>query len=494
MIATQPSGASALALRDARLLRDACYINGSWIKPNGSETQGIVNPATQQLVGSVPVCGEIETSMAIDAASGSLREWSGLLASERSRLLRGWHDLIIDNIDDLALILTSEQGKTLSEARGEIRYAAAFLEWFAEEAKRVYGDVIPPHMKDRRLMVIRQPIGVVGIITPWNFPVAMIARKCAAALAAGCTVVCKPAPETPLSALAMAELAHRAGIPAGVFNVVTGDAIKIGKELTSNPVVRKISFTGSTKVGVLLASQCTPTLKKVSLELGGNAPFIVFEDADLDAAVQGAMISKFRNSGQTCVCTNRFLVQASVYDEFVKRLANAISTLKVGNGVDADTTQGPLINDRAVQKVEAHIADAVSQGACIVSGGKRHGLGGTYFEPTVIRDVTPSMLVNREETFGPVASVLKFVTEAQAVQMANATEFGLAAYVYTRDITRSWRVSEQNEAGMVGVNVGLVSTEVAPFGGVKMSGMGREGSKYGIDDYTEIKYICFGLS
>ena len=342
-------------------------------------------------------------------------------------------------------------------------------------------------------MVIRQPIGVVGIITPWNFPVAMIARKCAAAMAAGCTVVCKPAPETPFSALAMAELAQRAGIPAGVFNVVTGDPVKIGGELTSNPMVRKISFTGSTRIGVLLASQCTPTLKKVSLELGGNAPFIVFDDADLDAAVQGAMISKFRNSGQTCVCTNRFLVQAGVYDEFVKRLALAVSTLKVGNGVEPDITQGPLITNRAVEKVESHLADAVAQGARVVIGGKRHALGGTFFEPTVIRDAKSSMLMAHEETFGPVAPVFKFVTEAEALEMANASEFGLASYAYTRDMSRAWRVSEQLESGMVGVNVGLISTEVAPFGGVKMSGMGREGSKYGIDDYTEIKYMCFGV-
>ena len=481
------------SLRDPRLLRDACYINGAWVKLNEAATQPIHNPATAELVGTVPVGGELETRMAIEAAQAAMKEWSALLASERSRLLRRWYDLIIENVDDLALILTSEQGKPLSEARGEVRYGAAFIEWFAEEARRIYGDVIPPYMKDRRLIVIRQPIGVVGTITPWNFPIAMITRKCAPALAAGCTVVSKPSPETPLSALAIAELAHRAGIPPGVFNVVTGDAIKIGAELTSNPIVRKLSFTGSTKVGVLLASQCTPTLKKISLELGGNAPFIVFDDADLDSAVQGAIISKFRNSGQTCVCTNRFIVQAGVYDEFVKRLALAVSALKVGNGVDADITQGPLINERAVQKVEAHIADAVEHGACIVAGGKRHALGGTFFQPTVVRDAKTDMLMFREETFGPVAPVFKFVTEAEALQMANATEFGLAAYLYTRDIARAWRVSEQIESGMVGINVGLISTEVAPFGGVKMSGAGREGSKYGIDDYTEIKYMCFGL-
>ena len=493
MNSLQQSTAGNLPLRDKELLRQACYINGAWISPANIDAQVIFNPATQQRIGAVPNCSEIETRVAIDAARAAMPEWSALLAADRSRLMRRWFDLLIENIDDLALILTTEQGKPLSEARGEIRYGAGFIEWFAEEAKRVYGDIIPTYMKDRRLMVIRQPIGVVGIITPWNFPVAMIARKCAAAMAAGCTVVCKPAPETPFSALAMAELAQRAGIPAGVFNVVTGDAVKIGGELTGNPMVRKISFTGSTRIGVLLASQCTPTLKKVSLELGGNAPFIVFDDADLDAAVQGAMISKFRNSGQTCVCTNRFLVQAGVYDEFVKRLALAVSTLKVGNGVEPDITQGPLITHRAVEKVESHLADAVAQGARVVIGGKRHALGGTFFEPTVIRDAKSSMLMAHEETFGPVAPVFKFVTEAEALEMANASEFGLASYVYTRDMSRAWRVSEQLESGMVGVNVGLISTEVAPFGGVKMSGMGREGSKYGIDDYTEIKYMCFGV-
>ncbi|HVY22409.1 MAG TPA: NAD-dependent succinate-semialdehyde dehydrogenase [Steroidobacteraceae bacterium] len=484
---------TSLTLRDPQLLRDACYIDGEWLKPNGTDTQVIHNPATGAAVGSVPVCGEIETRKAIDAAQAALTGWSSLLASERALLMRRWFDLILANLDDLALILTSEQGKTLGEARGEIRYGAAFIEWFAEEGKRIYGDIIPSNMKDRRLLVIRQPIGVVGMITPWNFPMAMIARKAAAALAAGCTVVSKPSPETPLSALAMAELAHRAGIPGGVFNVVTGDAVSIGRELTGNPVVRKLSFTGSTRTGVLLASQCVPTLKKLSLELGGNAPFIVFDDADVDAAIQGAMLSKFRNSGQTCVCTNRFLVQAGIYDDFVSRFAHAVSTLKVGNGVDADVTQGPLINQRAVQKVEQHIADAVAHGAGVVTGGKRHQLGGTFFEPTVIRDARTDMLMMREETFGPVAPVFKFVTESEALQMANATEFGLAAYIYTRDISRAWRMGEQIESGMVGINVGLVSTEVAPFGGVKMSGMGREGSKYGIDDYTEIKYMCFGV-
>lgn len=484
---------TSLTLRDPQLLRDACYIDGEWLKPNGTDTQVIHNPATGAAVGSVPVCGEIETRMAIDAAQAALTGWSSLLASERALFMRRWFDLILANLDDLALILTSEQGKTLSEARGEIRYGAAFIEWFAEEGKRIYGDIIPSNMKDRRLLVIRQPIGVVGMITPWNFPMAMIARKAAAALAAGCTVVSKPSPETPLSALAMAELAHRAGIPGGVFNVVTGDAVSIGRELTGNPVVRKLSFTGSTRTGVLLASQCVPTLKKLSLELGGNAPFIVFDDADVDAAIQGAMLSKFRNSGQTCVCTNRFLVQTGIYDDFVSRFAHAVSTLKVGNGVDADVTQGPLINQRAVQKVEQHIADAVAHGAGVVTGGKRHQLGGTFFEPTVIRDARTDMLMMREETFGPVAPVFKFVTESEALQMANATEFGLAAYIYTRDISRAWRMGEQLESGMVGINVGLVSTEVAPFGGVKMSGMGREGSKYGIDDYTEIKYVCFGV-
>lgn len=482
-----------LKLHDDGLFHQQALINGKWISASGEDTQTIFNPATGQHLGSVPMCGAIETRIAVDAAHTAMKSWSGLMASDRSRLMKRWFDLLIEHVDDLAMILTSEQGKTLAEARGEIRYSASFVEWFAEEAKRVYGDVIPSNMKDRRMLVIRQPIGVVGVITPWNFPMAMMARKCAAALAAGCTVVCKPALETPFSALAFAELARRAGIPDGVINVVTGEAVEIGNELCSNPLVRKISFTGSTRVGVLLASQCAPQLKKLSLELGGNAPFIVFDDADLDAAVQGALISKYRNSGQTCVCTNRFIIQAGVYEEFIKRLAHAVKSLKVGNGVDPDTSQGPLINERAVQKVESHIQDAIAHGASVVTGGKRHSLGSTFFEPTVVRDVKPDMLFNREETFGPVAPVFRFVTEEEALQMANASEFGLAAYVYTRDMSRAWRVSEGIESGMVGINAGLVSTEVAPFGGVKMSGMGREGSKYGIDDYTEIKYMCFGL-
>lgn len=482
-----------LKLQDTGLFRQQALVNGKWIHASGAGTQTIFNPATREQLGSVPMCGTIESRVAIDAAHAAMQSWSAMLAADRSRLMKRWFDLLIEHVDDLAMILTSEQGKTLAESRGEIRYSAAFVEWFAEEAKRVYGDVIPSNMKDRRMLVIRQPIGVVGVITPWNFPMAMMARKCAAALAAGCTVVCKPALETPFSALAFAELAQRAGIPAGVINVVTGDAVEIGNELCSNPLVRKISFTGSTRVGVLLASQCAPQLKKLSLELGGNAPFIVFDDADLDAAVQGALISKYRNSGQTCVCTNRFIVQAGIYEEFIKRLAHAVKSLKVGNGVDPDTSQGPLINERAVQKVEAHIQNAVEHGASVVTGGKRHALGGTFFEPTVVRDVKPGMLFNSEETFGPVAPIFRFVTEEEALQMANASEFGLASYIYTRDMSRAWRMSEGIESGMVGINAGLVSTEVAPFGGVKMSGMGREGSKYGIDDYTEIKYMCFGI-
>ncbi len=485
---------TTLPLQDRSLLRDACYINGQWVKANSGAMQSIHNPATHELVGRVPICGEIETRDAIQSAHLAMQEWSAGTAAERAKVLRRWYELMLENMNDLAVILTSEQGKPIIEARSEVKYGASFIEWFGEEAKRMYGDVIPTHMKDRRLIVLRQPVGVVAAITPWNFPIAMITRKCAPALAAGCSMVCKPSPETPLSALALAELAHRAGVPPGVFNVVTGDAIKIGGEMTRNELVRKLSFTGSTRTGVLLATQCAATLKKVSLELGGNAPFIVFDDADIDAAIAGAIISKFRNSGQTCVCTNRFLVQAGIHDTFVEKLSHAVVKLKVGNGMLEDTIQGPLINQHAVEKVEAHIADALKQGARIITGGKRHSLGGTYFEPTVIKDVTSAMRMAREETFGPVAPIFKFSTEAEALQMANATEFGLAAYVYTKDMGRAWRVTEQIETGMVGINVGLISTEIAPFGGIKMSGIGREGSKYGLDDYTELKYMCMGLS
>lgn len=484
---------TTLALRDPALLRTACYIDGEWRQADNRATTEIRNPASGVLLATVPQSGASETRAAIGAAHRAFPEWAARTAGERAQLLRRWFDLMMEHTEDLAVLLTSEQGKPLAEARGEIRYSASFIDWFAEEARRTYGDVIPPHAANRRIMVLRQPVGVVCAITPWNFPSAMIARKCGPALAAGCTFVCKPSPETPLSALAMAELAHRAGIPPGVFNVVTGDAESIGREMTSNPLVRKISFTGSTRVGVMLAQQSASGLKRLSLELGGNAPFIVFDDADVDAAVQGAVASKYRNSGQTCVCTNRFFAQAGIYDAFVRKLAEAVGKLKVGDGMQADTQQGPLINQRAVEKVERHIADATSKGAQVLTGGKRHALGGTYFEPTVLAGAKADMLLSGEETFGPVAPVFKFDTEEQALQMANDTEFGLASYLYTRDLSRAWRVSEKLESGMVGVNTGLISTEVAPFGGVKMSGVGREGSKYGIQDYTELKYVCVGI-
>ncbi len=480
-------------LRDSPLLRTACYINGVWVAAHDGSTDEVHNPANGQLIARVPHCGTAETRAAISAAQSAFKPWAGRTAADRALILRRWFDLMIEHCEDLATLLTTEQGKPLTEARGEIRYAASFIEWFAEEAKRVYGDVIPAHTNDCRIIVLRQPIGVVAAITPWNFPAAMITRKCAPALAAGCTFVCKPSPETPLSALALAELAHRAGIPPGVFNVVTGDATQIGAEMTANPAVRKISFTGSTGVGVMLAAQSAAGLKRLSLELGGNAPFLVFDDADIDAAVQGAIASKYRNAGQTCVCTNRFLVQSGAYDEFTSKLAAAVGQLKVGDGLHSGVNLGPLINQRAVEKVEQHLGDALSKGGRVLVGGKRHALGGTYFEPTVLIDANTEMLVSREETFGPMAPVFKFESEAEALRMANNTEFGLAAYLYTRDLSRAWRISEQLETGMVGVNTGLISTEVAPFGGVKMSGLGREGSKYGIQDYTELKYLCLGV-
>jgi succinate-semialdehyde dehydrogenase/glutarate-semialdehyde dehydrogenase len=484
----------ALTLQDPQLWRPHCYIADKWQAADSGAVTIVRNPATGGMLAEVPDCGEGETHRAIAAAATALPAWSAFTAGERSRLLRRWFDLMIQHCEDLALILTAEQGKPLNEARGEIRYAASFIEWFGEEAKRVYGDMIPGHVANRRLLVMRQPIGVVAAITPWNFPTAMITRKCAPALAAGCTFVCKPAMETPLSAFALAELAQRAGIPAGVFNVVSGsDAAKIGGEMTANPLVRKLSFTGSTRVGVLLATQCAAGLKKVSLELGGNAPFLVFDDADVQSAVQGAIASKYRNSGQTCVCTNRFLVQAGIYERFSEELAAAVKQLKVGNGMHADVKQGPLITHRAVAKVEQHLDDALAKGGRILTGGKRHALGGTFFEPTVVAYANQTMLLSSEETFGPVAPLFKFESEADALRMANDTEFGLAGYLYTRDLARAWRVSEQLEVGMVGVNTGLISTEVAPFGGIKMSGMGREGSKYGIYDYTELKYLCVGI-
>jgi succinate-semialdehyde dehydrogenase/glutarate-semialdehyde dehydrogenase len=436
--------------------------------------------------------GTAETRRAIEAAATAQKAWRALTAKERQKPLRRLFDLMMEHQEDLAVIMTAEQGKPLAESKGEIAYAASFIEWFAEEGKRLYGDIIPGHQADKRILVLRQPVGVVAAITPWNFPAAMITRKAGPALAAGCTMVLKPATQTPLSALALAELAVRAGIPAGVFNVVTGSASAIGAEMTGNPAVRKLTFTGSTEIGKKLMVQCAGTLKKLSLELGGNAPFIVFDDADLDAAVQGAIASKYRNTGQTCVCANRLLVQEGVYDEFAAKLSAAVAKLRVGDGLKGATDQGPLIDDKAVAKVEEHVADALAKGAKVAAGGRRHSLGRTFYEPTILTGVTPQMLVAREETFGPVAPLFKFKTEAEAIKMANDTEFGLAAYLYTRDLARSWRVSEAIEYGIVGLNTGIISTEVAPFGGVKESGTGREGSKYGILDYTEIKYVCVG--
>jgi succinate-semialdehyde dehydrogenase/glutarate-semialdehyde dehydrogenase len=479
-------------LKDPSLLRQLACIDGLWIGADDGATVTIRNPANGAALGTVPVMSANETRRAVEAAARALPAWARRTAKDRAAVLRRWHDLMLANADDLAVIMTSEQGKPLAEARGEVAYAASFIEWFAEEGKRVYGEIVPTFRPDARILVLRQPVGVAAAITPWNFPAAMITRKIGPALAAGCTFVCKPAPQTPYSALALAELALRAGVPAGVFSVVTGDATAIGGELTANPLVRKLSFTGSTAVGKLLMAQCAGTVKKLSLELGGNAPFIVFDDADLDAAVQGAMTSKYRNTGQTCVCANRLLVQDGIYDEFARRLVAAVSGLRVGDGLAGPTDQGPLIDERALAKVEAHVADAVAQGATVACGGRRHSLGGNFYEPTVLTGVTPGMRVAREETFGPVAPLFRFRDEAEAIALANATESGLAAYFYTRDLARSWRVQEALEYGIVGVNTGLISTEVAPFGGVKESGLGREGSRHGIEDYTELKYVCVG--
>ena len=482
-----------MKLQDPALLRTQAYVNGEWIGSAAAASQDVGNPATGEKLGTVPNMGASETRAAIAAAAAAFPAWAARTAKERAGVLRRWYELMLANQDDLARIMTAEQGKPLAESKGEIAYAASFIEWFAEEAKRLYGDIIPAHQTDKRLLVLRQPIGVVAAITPWNFPAAMITRKAGPALAAGCTFVCKPASQTPFSALAMAELGARAGLPAGVLNIVTGrDAAAIGGEMTSNPSVRKITFTGSTEIGKKLMSQSAGTLKKLSLELGGNAPFIVFEDADLDAAVAGAIASKYRNTGQTCVCANRLLIQSSVYERFTSQLVDAVSQLRVGDGLKGVTDQGPLIDARALQKVEQHIADALAKGGQVAYGGKRHALGGTFFQPTVLTQVTPDMLVAREETFGPVAPLFRFDTEADAIRMANDTEFGLAAYFYTRDLARSWRVAEALEYGIVGLNTGLISTEVAPFGGVKESGTGREGSRYGILDYTELKYLCVG--
>lgn len=475
------------------LLREACYIDGAWVGADSGKAIDVTNPATGEKLGTVPNCGAAETRRAIEAANRAWPAWRAKTAKERAAILRKWFDLMMANQEELARLLTLEQGKSLTESRGEIAYGASFIEWFAEEGKRLYGDVIPGHMADKRIVVLKQPIGVACAITPWNFPNAMITRKAGPALAAGCPVVVKPATQTPYSALALAVLAEQAGIPKGVFNVLTGSASAIGGEMTSNPVVRKLSFTGSTEIGRLLMKQSADTIKKLSLELGGNAPFIVFDDADVDAAIQGAIASKYRNSGQTCVCSNRLYVQSGVYDEFVGKLAMAAAALKVGSGLDAGTEQGPLIDANAVTKVEEHVADALAKGATLLTGGKRHALGGTFFEPTVIANVTQDMLVAREETFGPLAPVVRFDTEEEAIAMANDTEFGLAAYFYSTNLSRVWRVAEAIEAGMVCINSGILSTEVAPFGGVKQSGLGREGSRYGIDEYVEMKYLCLTI-
>jgi succinate-semialdehyde dehydrogenase/glutarate-semialdehyde dehydrogenase len=479
-------------LKDARLFREQCYVDGAWIDAAGGGRIQVNDPATGAIIGSVPALDRAETRRVIEAADAAWTDWRSRTGKQRAALLRAWFELIMANQEDLALLMTTEQGKPLAEASGEIAYAASFIEWFAEEGKRVYGDVIPDPLPGHRIVVLKQPIGVVVSITPWNFPAAMITRKCAPALAAGCPVVIRPASQTPFSALALAELADRAGIPRGVLNVITGPSGQLGPELTGNPTVRKLSFTGSTEVGKLLMQQCAGTVKKVSLELGGNAPFIVFDDADLEPAVAGAIASKYRNAGQTCVCANRILVQSGIYDAFAERLAKAAAELRVGNGREPGVEQGPLIDMAAIEKVESHIEDAVSKGASVLTGGGRHALGGSFFEPTVLGDVTPQMLVAREETFGPLAPLFRFDAEEEAISMANDTEFGLAAYFYTRDMGRVWRVSEGLEYGIVGVNAGIISNEVAPFGGVKESGMGREGSKYGIDDFLEIKYVRMG--
>ena len=486
------SASPAAELKDPRLFREACYVDGQWIQASSGQMISVDNPATCEIIGKVPKLSGTETKQAIEAANRAFPSWSKKTAKERAIVLRRWFDLMMASQEDLARLMTLEQGKPLAESRGEVAYAASFLEWFGEEAKRIYGDTIPPHQADKRIVVIKQPVGVVACITPWNFPLAMITRKAGPAIAAGCTVVLKPAEQTPFSALALAELAERAGVPKGVFNVITGAPAEIGAELTSNPTVRKLSFTGSTEVGKLLMAQCAGTVKKLSLELGGNAPFLVFDDADLDAAVEGVVASKYRNSGQTCVSTNRFLVQDSVYDKFAAKVVVAVKALKPAPGLEASSTQGPLIDEAAVEKVESHIRDAQAKGATVLVGGHRHALGRRFFEPTVLTEVTSQMAVAREETFGPVAPLFRFKTEADAIAMANDTEFGLAAYFYGRDIARVWRVAEALEYGMVGINTGMISTEVAPFGGVKESGLGREGSKYGIEEFVEIKYMCFG--
>ena len=487
----QPADTATLGLQDPALFREQCYVNGSWV---GDPAESVLNPHDVSLLGRVPRFGAVETQAAIEAAARALPMWRAFSAKERSDAIARWADLCLLHQQDLARILTLEQGKPLAEARGEILYGTSFLHWFAGEARRVYGDTIPANARNRRIVVIKQPVGVVAAITPWNFPNAMITRKVGAALAAGCTIIVKPAPETPFSALALAELAGRAGIPPGVFNVITGDALAIGQTLTGSTTVRKLSFTGSTEVGRILLRQCADTVKKVSLELGGNAPFVVFDDADLDKAVEGVMISKFRNAGQTCVCANRIFVQDAIYDRFAVKLATAVADLRVGCGLHDGVTIGPLINQEAVDKVVFHIADAVDRGAAIHSGGAAHALGGFYFQPTILTGIAPASILLQEETFGPVAPLIRFSTEEEVIASCNDTESGLAAYFYTRDIGRIWRVAEALEYGMVGINEGLISTEVAPFGGVKQSGLGREGSKYGVEDYLEVKYLCFDIS
>ncbi|MDE1186465.1 MAG: NAD-dependent succinate-semialdehyde dehydrogenase [Pantoea sp.] len=479
-----------MQLKNPSLLRDRCLIKGEWVNAGDGATIDVNNPATGEIIASVPALAAEDASNAIVAAQAAFRSWSKLAAKDRTALLRRWFDLIVENADDLAALMTAEQGKPLAEAKGEALYAASFVEWFAEEAKRVYGETIPAPATNKRIVVIKQPIGVCAAITPWNFPAAMITRKAAPALAAGCTMIVKPAEQTPLTALALGVLAQQAGIPDGVFQVITGDARKLGAVLTESDTVRKLSFTGSTEVGRILMAQCAPTIKKLSLELGGNAPFIVFDDADLDAAVEGAMASKYRNAGQTCVCSNRIYVQSGVYDAFAEKLAARVAALKVGEGHQANVMIGPLIDEAAISKVTDHIADALAKGATVITGGKPHALGGTFFEPTVLVGATQQMKIAREETFGPVAPLFRFTTEEEVIAMANDTEFGLAAYFYTENVRRTWRVAEALEYGMVGHNSGLISNEVAPFGGVKQSGLGREGSHHGIDEYLEIKYLC----
>ena len=476
-----------------RFLKQQCYIDGIWCDADGGGTINVTDPGSGEVLGTVPNMGQAETARAIDAAEAALPAWRSRTAADRAKILRKFFDLMIANQDALGELLTREQGKPLAEAKGEIAYSASFIEWFAEEGKRAYGDVVPSHAADRRIVVLKQPIGVVAAITPWNFPSAMIGRKIGPALAAGCTVVLKPASATPFSALALAAIAEEAGVPAGVFSVVTGSARAIGGELTGNPKVRKLTFTGSTEIGVQLMRECAETVKKVSMELGGNAPFLVFDDADVDAAVEGAIVSKFRNNGQTCVCTNRFYVQDGVYEEFVEKLAKRVGAMKLGYGLDEGVVLGPLIDEAAVEKVEEHLENALAGGAKVLTGGKRSALGGTFFEPTVVAEVKAHMQLAREETFGPLAGVIRFKDEDEAIRLANDSEFGLASYFYARDLSRVWRVGEALEAGIVGINTGLISTEVAPFGGIKQSGLGREGSKHGLDDYMELKYLCMGL-